>query len=73
MDSSRFDSLARALSDAGTNRRTLTGLLGGALLTALPIAAEARKGRQRHKHKDAARQDHHGSDVDSEKKKKKKR
>ena len=73
MDSSRFDLLARALGDAGTDRRTLTGLLGGAFLSALPIATEARKERRRRKHRDDARQHDHGADVDSEKKKKKKK
>ncbi|MFN8661548.1 MAG: hypothetical protein U0075_06630 [Thermomicrobiales bacterium] len=73
MDSSRFDLLARALGDAGTDRRTLTGLLGGAFLSALPIATEARKERRRRKHRDDARQHDHDADVDSEKKKKKKK
>ena len=73
MDSSRFDSLARALSEAGTDRRTLTGLLGGALLAAIPITADAGKGRRQRRRKDGARRNQHTADIDSEKKKKKKK
>ena len=42
METSRFDSLVRALGEgSATRRRTLTGL-AGALLAALPLAGEAK-------------------------------
>ncbi len=54
METSRFDSLVRALGEGGATRRTLTGLIGGALLAALPLASEAKK-RKKCKRKSLAK------------------
>lgn len=51
METSRFDSLVRALGEGGATRRTLAGLAGGALLAALPIAGEAKKKKKKKKKK----------------------
>ena len=51
METSRFDSLVRALGEGGTTRRALTGLFGGALLAALPLAGGAKKKKKKKKKK----------------------
>ncbi len=49
METSRFDSLVRALGEGGATRRTLARLMGGALLAALPLAGEAKKKKKKKK------------------------